>query len=694
MKKKLLSVLVCATLALSVFACNNADSGETTTTTPKTTTEKPTTTKKEETTTTEAPAPTQAAAEALPEAFAHITFDGGDEGYTAVEQVADLGTLTGATYGIAPKNVTFGYADGPVGKAIYLTGKYGLDLNLQPTNTDAYTVSFWMNADRLANFGPTLQIGYNMGMAADVGNNVTWMNITQTDWGADAAKIFPIVWSRNEASDAADGTDCWPWMYGWDDSIHGKKEWVHVTVVCSGESQASPLGSTTAGAQYYVNGIKVYDSHDNYTNGTYFEYTWDATLAPNIMKPGASEFESLFGINYWDTVFKGYVDDLYVFDKALTAGQVTTLYQMGDPTVQPVAPVVQDPVEEEKDPVVTAKGTLVGAADFSTGFWGAHSDTWAVPAGQTVTKTFINWHPVLASNWNNFVVILQNVADAHGADANAAYKEYAVVRSDNYGWLGALNTAANLAELGWTLENNYDWATFLADLQGATVKVSVTNNGTTAEVVCDVTNTDGVTRQMKYGNIAVDGDLYFCLTVDGCCLDIMKEAPITGTAVGATDFSSPFWGAHSETWAVAKDATVSKTFVNWHGNAVNNWNNFVVILQNVADAHGADANAAYKEYGVVRSDNYGWAGALNTGANLAELGWVLENTYDWNNFMANLEGATVTVSVTNKGTTADIVCDVVSAAGATFQQKYSNIAIDGDLYFCLTVDGCCLDVQN
>ena len=543
MKKKVLAALLSASMIMSLAACGGSDttdggaSSATPTDAPKATeapadpTEAPKATEAptEAPVATEEPAPagpTLADPEALPETpFAHITFDSANkdaEGYfpvTQVEKAADSAN-DGATFDIAPADAVVGFANGPVGECAYIDGKFGLDLNLEPTNTDAYTVSFWMNADRLATFGATLQMGYNMGKAADVGNNVTWFNVTQSEWGANSAKIFPIVWSRNEASDAADGTDCWPWMYGWDDSIHGKREWVHVTIVASGEEQAGPGGATTCGAQYYINGAKVYDSQDNYLNGTYFEYTWDATLAPNIMEPGDSEFESLFGINYWDTIFKGFVDDLYVYDTALTAGQVASLYALGDPTVESVAPEGA-PVEVAPEPVnVVPTGTAVGATDCTTGFWGAHSETWAVAEGETVSKTFINWHGNEAANWNNFAVVLQNVADAHGADANADYAEYAVVRADNYGWAGALNTGANLAELGWVLESNWSWDTFVADLQGATVTVSVTNNGATADVVCDVVAASGATYQQSYKNIAVTGDLYYCLTVDNCCLDI------------------------------------------------------------------------------------------------------------------------------------------------------------------------------
>lgn len=529
MKKKVLAALLCATMTATLFTgCGNK-----TETTPETQSapaveesapeSQPAETEAESEPAAEAPKAELAAPEELPaEAFAHLTFDGEDEGYKAVVQTDDLGDIDGGTYGIAETEATFAYADGPVGKCIFLDGSYGLDLGLEATNTDAYTVSFWVNADRLATYGPTLTMGYNVGRAADAGNNVTWFNVTQSEWGVDNAKIFPIVWSRNEASDAADGTDCWPWMYAFDNEIHGKREWTMVTIVCTGEEQTGATGTKTAGAQFYVDGVMLYDSQANYSNNAYFEYTWDASLAPNLMKPGDSEYESYFGINYWDTVFKGFVDDLYVYDTALTPGQVASLYALGDASVATAAPEGGAEEPEAEAPTFEITGTAVGAEDLSTGFWGAHSETWEVAEGETVSKTFVNWHGAEASNWNNFVVVLQNVADAHSADDNADYAEYAVVRSDNYGWLGEQNTANNLEDLGWTVESDWNWDTFSADMQGATVEVSVTNNGDTADIVCDVTTASGDKHQQKYAGIAVSGDVYFCLTVDGCCLDIQK----------------------------------------------------------------------------------------------------------------------------------------------------------------------------
>ncbi len=471
----------------------------------------------------------------------HYTFDSNDEGWKVV--VADANKTANNAYDVANVTGSRGIVDGDmnavqiidgaVGKCVYLNGVNALDLQLEPTNTDAYSVSFWVYANRMTTFGPTLTMGSNMAYADNSGNNVTWLNVTQSEWGANGA-IFPIVWSRNEASDSADGTiDCWPWMYAFDDSLHGIGEWCMVTLVCTGELQdAPPTGVTaTVGAQWYLNGELVYDSAENYNNGTYFEYTWDATLAPNIMKEEEGQtFESYFGINYWDVIFKGCVDDLYVFDKAISASDVKALYLLGDPSVVPAPNTDGEVVEKDNDRPLL-KGTGVGKNDYTQGWWTTWSDIWEVKTGETKTITFKNYHTNLNyANYMNAAVILQNTPTGHSADETnvnyaEGYAEYGVVRLDNYGWSGANNTNEHLSALGWTLEHDWDFETadaFKNATHNATVVLNITNNGSTVDIVMEITSADGTVHHQSYKGIAVTGPVYACLTVEKACIDITE----------------------------------------------------------------------------------------------------------------------------------------------------------------------------
>ena len=299
--------------------------------------------------------------------------------------------------------------------------------------------------------------------------------------------------------------------------------------------------------------------------------------------------------------------------------------------------------------VVDKMYTCIGAADNSTGFWGAHSDNIKVNAGETFVTTFTNYSNGVA-NWNNFVVVL---CSSDGAT------EYAVVRADNYGWG---NGYAACTPSG----GQADWAAWLAAMDGAKVRLSVTNNGDgTADVEAIMEGTDGNTYTQSYTGInTVDPDnFYFNLTVDGSHIEY-------DDVIGAEDNSTGFWGAHSSDVTVPVGKTVSTRFVNYT-NGVANWNNFVVVLT-------SDGTA---EYAVVRADNYGWGDSY---AACTPSG----GQADWAAWLAAMDEAKVTVSVTNHGSTADVKIVMVGNDGNTYYQDYIGISpINESLKFRLTVDG-------
>lgn len=153
--------------------------------------------------------------------------------------------------------------------------------------------------------------------------------------------------------------------------------------------------------------------------------------------------------------------------------------------------------------VVKNSTDMIGTEDNSTAFWGAHSDDFNVPAGQTKSITFTNYSS-LSDNWNNFVVILRK----------ADLTEYAVVRTDNYGWGTGYGACTPNGTQG-------DWATWLAGMNGAKVTVYVTNcgNGTADVQAVMVGTTSTISTQCYWGINTIDAnDLNFALTIDGCHL--------------------------------------------------------------------------------------------------------------------------------------------------------------------------------
>ncbi len=303
--------------------------------------------------------------------------------------------------------------------------------------------------------------------------------------------------------------------------------------------------------------------------------------------------------------------------------------------------------------VVDKLYTSVGATDNSTAFWGDHSEMVKVAPGETFATRFTNYSNG-QNNWNNFVIVLTK--------ANA--EEYAVVRADNFGWGAGYDNNPNLVTSG----GQADWGAWLAAMDGAKVTTAVTNNGDgTADVHAVMEGTDGITYVQEYKGIAVDDpdDFYFHFTVDGSHIEF-------DDVIGAEDNSTAFWGAHSVDFIVPEGKTVTTRIKNF-SNLQNNWNNTCVVLT-------SDGTA---EYAVVRADNFGWGAGYDENPNLVTSG----GQSDWAAWLAAMDDAYMTISVTNHGTSADVKMVMVGNDGVTYYQDYLGIAISNELLFRFTVDG-------
>jgi hypothetical protein len=297
--------------------------------------------------------------------------------------------------------------------------------------------------------------------------------------------------------------------------------------------------------------------------------------------------------------------------------------------------------------VVDKMYTSIGATDNSTGWWGAHSDNIKVGPNETFVSTFTNYTSG-ASNWNNFVVVL----------CKADNSEYAVLRADNYGWGDGYAACTPSGTQG-------DWATWLAAMDGAKVTTYVTNNGDgTADVKAVMEGNNGETYVQEYiGVNTIDpNDFYFRFTVDKCHLEFTE-------VVGEEDNSTAWWAAHSTDWTVPVGKTYSIRFKHFTDGA-SNWNTVDVVLTRHDNT----------EYAVLRSDNYGWGDSY---AACTPSG----GQADWATWLAAIDDAYVTASVTNNGSTADVKLVFEGNDGETYYQSYIGLPIDGnDFRFRLTIE--------
>jgi hypothetical protein len=205
----------------------------------------------------------------------------------------------------------------------------------------------------------------------------------------------------------------------------------------------------------------------------------------------------------------------------------------------------------------------------------------------------------------------------------------------------------------------------------------------TRGIVVTATYSDGTKAvipngSLQFGKIpAAEGSQAAVITYVGATKTVTTTVPITLvkgiSQVGANDFSTGFWGAHSADYTVAANSSKTITFYTYSDN-VNNWHSPITILR----------KADMTEYAVVRMDNFGWGSGYGSA--------IATNDWNWDIFTANISGSKMVVKVTNHGNnTADILYTVTYANGVTYFQKYAGITVDSsDLNCALTVEKCYL----
>ena len=147
----------------------------------------------------------------------------------------------------------------------------------------------------------------------------------------------------------------------------------------------------------------------------------------------------------------------------------------------------------------------------------------------------------------------------------------------------------------------------------------------------------------------------------------------TPKVLGETNNSSAWWSAHTGNLDVPIGQTRKVVFTNYSSKA-NNWNNFVIVLR-------AQNNT---EYAVLRADNFGWGSGYGSCTHGGTQG-------DWDPWLAAMDGAKVTVYITNVSNgTADVQIVMRGTDGKTYTQHYLGIdSINpNDLYFAFTIDSC------
>lgn len=140
--------------------------------------------------------------------------------------------------------------------------------------------------------------------------------------------------------------------------------------------------------------------------------------------------------------------------------------------------------EAEKDAAVYFPESM--EKNTSAAWWTNFSkDYYTLKKGSKAELKFYNYSNKVA-NWNNWCLVAANAE--RGAEG---YGEHFVLRNDNYGWFTVAggNTNDNSSNVEFTLQSEYNWDTFLEDMDGSLVDMNVEFNGNVVKMTSTITTT-------------------------------------------------------------------------------------------------------------------------------------------------------------------------------------------------------------
>lgn len=369
---------------------------------------------------------------------------------------------------------------------------------------------------------------------------------------------------------------------------------------------------------------------------------------------------------------------------------------------------VNTTVAEAADTTVINIDKQIGADDLTSPFWSEFSDHYKIEDGKSYEFNFDVYGG--AANWNNYCMVFTNEAATVDAEKTEAYKEFSVVRTDNWGWGGGDNTCLSgdpivysnsINEAGMTDD---DWATFRDIMTKATVSLKVTRDGKTINTVANICGKEDASKAFVYKTTSIaayeDGtaatDVYMTLVVDGSMIKPSVEEKVTVTdiseVVGAEDNSAAFWSAFSKQYKIESDKTYTFEFEN-HGDGVNYWDNYIMIFTNEAAYNGQGQSDNYFEYAVIRADNWGWGGGDNLSHNGDEIvkgGTIADIIGDQAAFTEIIKDSNVSLTISRKDALVSTEAVVTSIADPSKSYTYTAVfnmdTADGELYFGMTLE--------
>ncbi len=215
--------------------------------------------------------------------------------------------------------------------------------------------------------------------------------------------------------------------------------------------------------------------------------------------------------------------------------------------------------EAEKDAAVYFPESM--EKNTTAAWWTNFSkDYYTLKKGGKAELKFYNYSNKVA-NWNNWCLVAANAE--RGAEG---YGEHFVLRNDNYGWFTVAGgtTADNTANIDFTLQSDFNWDTFLDDMDGSLVDMNVE---LTAGNVVKVKSTITTTSEKVYN---YSFSMKLTQAEDKVVLFFVNEGSYIDGSSLATGINSPY--------IITKKAEGNGKWYNLNGQQVDSSYKGIVIV--------------------------------------------------------------------------------------------------------------------
>ena len=271
-------------------------------------------------------------------------------------------------------------------------------------------------------------------------------------------------------------------------------------------------------------------------------------------------------------------------------------------------------------------------------------------------------------NFQNWILVAANNVQKE--------QEYFAFRNDNWEIVSWSNTGCTC---------NYNWDTFLTDMNGSFVDMKVTYKDGTANVSATITPAEGEkTYTCSYTKT-------FTGTVpDSLCLYFSNEKSYITPVKQSTNVNEETYYPETEsksltnvyfqefsqgTYQLESQKPIKLSFYT-HNSGVNSWNSWVLCA-------APDQTKTFENsYFILRNDNWDNKEFANTYC------W---SNYDWSTFTADMNHSKVDMTLTYDKTTGgfDMTANITTTDGKSYKYQYTKaIAADKPekIYVFLTVD--------